>query len=687
MTTETVVGDRAVLRARLLELEVEHEQLRLKAAAYDAVVGQMDEGVCILQLLEDEHGQLHDYRYLMYNEACARHTLHAKHVGSTAREIIPDEVDQWLPHFVEVARTGVPLQFEKRLAVSNRWLTLKVSRLEPASERRLLVRFTGKPGENADISELQAINHELSLQIDKELAGRRLLGNLVDHSVANVFAADCNFRLLAINRTAQETFKRWRGVVPQVGQYIPDFIAEQPDIVKQLSGLWPRVMAGESFVDTVAVGVEAAIRYYEVRYNPLLGPDQTLQGGFMFAYDITERVAEQQRLQQVEETLRQSQKLEAIGQLTGGISHDFNNLLGSIMGALEVAAQRQAECRYADAARLMGLARQDTRRAATLVQRLLTFTRQQNLTPQTVDVHYLVASMHDLIKSSLHASIEFQDLTTPGRWLVQVDPCQLENALLNLCINARDAMPLGGTLMIRNNDVHVHSSLAENLHLPVGDYVRISVSDDGAGMSGDVADRALEPFFTTKPLGQGSGLGLSMVYGFIRQSEGQVKITSTQGQGTCVDLYLPKDIHQAVPKTTEVRTPPCPHSPGKHLVMLVEDEGTLRLVIEELLIDQGMDVRAFAEGRQALDALKAGLQPSLLITDIGLPGGINGKQLETALPDAAALLYITGYADELGMALPRRGAVMCKPFALTALVEQVVRLLGEADPGPDARTP
>ncbi|WP_409077318.1 ATP-binding protein [Pseudomonas fulva] len=538
--------------------------------------------------------------------------------------------------------------------------------------------FTGRPDENADIHQLQALNQELAQQVDRELASRKLLGKLVDHSVANVFAADCNFRLLAINRTAQETFKRWRGLVPKVGEYIPDFIADQPDIVKQLSGLWPRIMMGESFVDTVAVGLEGNVRHYEVRYNPLLDADQVVQGGFMFAYDITERVAEQQRLEQVEETLRQSQKMEAIGQLTGGISHDFNNLLGSIMGALEVAVQRQTEGRYPDAARLMGLARQDTKRAATLVQRLLAFARQQKLSPQTVDVHELVASMHDLIKSSLHASIEFQDLTKSGHWLVQIDPSQLENALLNLCINARDAMPVGGTLIIRNSDVRVSPSLAERLQLPVGDYVRISVSDNGVGMSSNVAERAMEPFFTTKPLGQGSGLGLPMVYGFIRQSEGQVMITSTPGQGTCVDLYLPKDTGQVAASIDKVSTPFCPPQQDKHLVMLVEDEDTLRLVIEELLIDQGMEVRAFTKGSQALEALRAGLQPSLLITDIGLPGRVNGKQLETALPDSAALLYITGYADQQGIAMSRKGAVMCKPFALAALVEQVGLLLTSA---------
>nr|WP_080667861.1 PAS domain-containing sensor histidine kinase [Pseudomonas parafulva] len=681
MPADNTMGCMEQLQARLQTLEAENEQLRLKAASFDALAGNMDEGLCVLELLEDESGQYYDYRHVLANEACVRHTQHPKHLGLTARETIPDEVDSWLPHFAEVARSGQSVRFVERLAVSDRWLNLSVHRLEPACSKRVLVIFTGTPGEQMAVDQLQALNKELAQKVGRAQANSKLLGELVDHSVANVFAADRTFRLLAINRTAQETFMRWRGVVPKVGEHIPRFLAHQPDIISRLKLLWPRILAGESFVDTVAIGQPDAQRYYEVRYNPLRDADNAIQGGFLFAYDITERVAEQARLRQVEETLRHSQKLEAVGQLTGGISHDFNNLLGSITGALEIAAQRQDEGRYPDASRLIGLARQDTQRAAALVQRLLTFARQQTLMPQPVDVHQLVVGMHDLIKSSLHANIDFEDSTCPGQWLISIDPPQLENALLNLCINARDAMPLGGRLSIRSTNTAVDALQAQRLHLPAGDYVQIRVSDSGIGMPNEVLERAMEPFFTTKPLGQGSGLGLSMVYGFIRQSGGQMNIKSVVGSGTCIDIYLPKD-NEATLAMAVAPVPAQPLCPAPtHLIMLVEDEHTLRLVIEELLDHQGHTVYTYSSGRDALAALQGGLQPALLITDIGLPGGVDGKQLAMAMPGDAAVLYITGYTSEqVNLPPSQRAAILCKPFALTALSEQVRLLLADRRP-------
>ncbi len=320
---------------------------------------------------------------------------------------------------------------------------------------------------------------QLQARIDQAQANSRLLGELVDHSQANVFAADRNFRLLAINRTAQETFKRLRGFVPKVGDYIPAFIANQPDIVKWLEPVWPRVLAGEAFTDIIALGPPDAPRHYEISYNTLRDAQQHIQGGYLFAYDISARVAEQERVRRIEEALRQSQKMEAVGQLTGGIAHDFNNLLGGILGALEMAEQRQAEQRYQDSTRLLGLARQNAQRAASLVQRLLAFSRQQTLMPQAVDVQQLVAGMHELIASSLDARITFIDQTLSNQWLVRIDPHQLENALLNLCINARDAMPQGGTLRIASENTWLDDLQARALDLPSGAYLHLSVCDTG----------------------------------------------------------------------------------------------------------------------------------------------------------------------------------------------------------------
>ncbi len=521
---------------------------------------------------------------------------------------------------------------------------------------------------------------QLQARIDQAQANSRLLGELVDHSQANVFAADRNFRLLAINRTAQETFKRLRGFVPKVGDYIPQFIANQPDIVKWLEPVWPRVLAGEAFTDIIALGPPDAPRHYEISYNTLRDAQQQIQGGYLFAYDISARVAEQERVRKIEEALRQSQKMEAVGQLTGGIAHDFNNLLGGILGALEMAEQRQAEQRYQDSTRLLGLARQNAQRAASLVQRLLAFSRQQTLMPQAVDVQQLVAGMHELIASSLDARITFIDQTLSNQWLVRIDPHQLENALLNLCINARDAMPQGGTLRIASENTWLDELQARALDLPSGAYLHLSVCDTGVGMSAAVLQRAFEPFFTTKPLGHGSGLGLSIVYGFVRQSGGQLRIVSEPEQGACIHLYLPRaggdDAGQpsAQPQAPEQQVHAAPR-----VVLLVEDQDTLRLLISEMLEEQGHDVHACSDGRRALETLEKGLRPDLLITDIGLPGGIDGYQVAAAcqqLPGAVDVLYITGYAsNRVDVSPGKHCAVMYKPFALATLNQQVEQLL------------
>lgn len=466
------------------------------------------------------------------------------------------------------------------------------------------------------------------------------------------------------------------GFVPQVGDYIPQFLSQQPDIMSQLEPIWPRVLEGQAFVESISLGPPQALRHYELRFNPLRDGQQRIQGGYLFAYDITERVAEQERLREIENVLRQSQKMEAVGQLTSGISHDFNNLLGSILAALEVAGQRQAEHRYPAATRLLAIARQDAERAAALVQRLLAFSRQQTLKPQTTDVQRLVAGMHELIRNSLHDNIDFIDQTLSGQWPIQIDPPQLENALLNLCINARHAMPIGGTLCIRCANSPLDLAQASALDIPPGDYLRVSVTDTGTGMPAEVAQRAIEPFFTTRPLGQSSGLGLSMVYGFIRQSGGQLHIDSVPGQGTCIDLYLPKD--QGATATLPAQHPAKPQPPQDTpcLIMLVEDQDTMRLVIEEVLEELGHAVHDFIDGHSALTALKAGLRPDLLITDIGLPGGMDGRQLVMAMPAEVPVLYITGYtAEQVSVPPSRRCAVLCKPFELASLKQHVEKLL------------
>ncbi|MDH0303381.1 MULTISPECIES: PAS domain-containing sensor histidine kinase [unclassified Pseudomonas] len=677
------------LQARIDELEARLARRDLELDCFQLLRSHMAEGFCVLEMLDGPGGPLSDYRYLLSNDACLQHTAHGKQMGQTVRELIPEEADAWVSRFAEVVRTGRPSHFEQRLKVTDRLLTLSAHRLGPANDRRVAVLFTGVPAsEQARNLLLERANKRVG---ETEL-NNKLLGELVDHSLANVFAADSNMRLVAINRTARETFERLHSFTPKIGDYVPHILDRQPEIMAKLEPVWPRMLAGEALVETVTLGPRDAPRHYDMRYNPLLDSDGRLQGGYLFAYDITERVKEQERLRQTEEALRQSQKMEAIGQLTGGIAHDFNNLLGGILGALELADKRLVQGRQQDSRHMLGIVRQNASRAASLIQRLLAFARQQTLLPQPVDVHHLVASMHELIQSSIDSHIAFVDATLAGQWLIRVDPPQLESTLLNLCINARDSMTRGGTLRIGCNNCTLDAAQAAELQLPPGQYLHIQVDDTGCGMPEEVTARAIEPFFTTKPLGQGTGLGLSMAYGFVRQSAGQLLIDSQPGHGTRIHLYLPRDPQSPSSPPVAVVTPdsPKPHRLRAPL-LLVEDQPTLRLVIRDVLEEQGFEVQAFDSGHAALRALGKGTQPGLLIIDIGLPGDVDGYQVANAyraLDEQLPILFITGYdgaIDSHALRSAQHTALLHKPFELALLSAQVEQLLSLADAtrGPD----
>ncbi len=667
------------LQARIAELEARLAKRELELSCFQLLRTHMVEGFCVVELFDGPHGPLSDYRYLLSNDACLRHTAHDKQMGQTVRELIPNEADAWVSRFAEVLRTGQPAHFEQRLNVTDRQLTLSAHRLGPAGDNRVAVLFTGVP---ASEQARNLLLERAQKRMGEAELNNKLLGELVDHSLANVFAADRNMRLIAINRTARETFERLHNFTPQIGDYVPHILARKPDIMDKLQPVWPRLLAGEAFIETVSVGPDHAPRHYDMRYNPLRDGDGKLQGGYLFAYDITERVKEQERLRQTEEALRQSQKMEAIGQLTGGIAHDFNNLLGGILGALELAEKRLIQGRQQDSRHMLGIVRQNASRAAALIQRLLAFARQQTLLPQPVDVHHLVAGMHELILSSIDSHIAFVDATLAGRWLVRVDPPQLESTLLNLCINARDAMRRGGTLRIGCDNCTLDDAQADELQLAPGQYLHIQVDDTGCGMTTEVSARAIEPFFTTKPLGQGTGLGLSMAYGFVRQSAGQLLIDSTPELGTRIHLYLPRDQQSAaLPPIAAAQ----PANPARHRtrrpLLLVEDQPTLRLVIRDVLEEQGYEVQTFENGHAALRALGEGLQPALLIVDIGLPGNVNGyrvAQAYRAYDEYLPILFITGYdgaIDSSTLRSSRHTALLHKPFELALLSAQVEQLL------------
>ena len=390
--------------------------------------------------------------------------------------------------------------------------------------------------------------------------------------------------------------------------------------------------------------------------------------------------------ERIEHVLRQSYKMEAVGQLTGGLAHDFNNLLAGISGSLEVIRMRLAQGRTAEVSRYVETALSSVSRAAALTHRLLAFSRRQTLDPRPISVDGLVNTMTDLFRRTVGPAIQIETRLAGDLWPALCDPNQLENALLNLVINARDAMPNGGHLLIETANVILdnHRAASSDVPLrnvPAGEYVALSVTDTGTGMSQTTMARAFDPFFTTKPLGQGTGLGLSMVYGFVQQSGGHIHLRSEVGQGTTITIYFPRHFG-AVDGEAKVDAAPGLSPKGSAVVLVVEDELPIRMVIADVLSDLGYTVLEAGDSRSGLKILETGTRIDLLITDVGLPEGMNGRQLADAArqqrPDLK-VLFITGYAEgaAVGNGLVEQGMqVMTKPFALDALAARIQGIIG-----------
>ncbi len=381
--------------------------------------------------------------------------------------------------------------------------------------------------------------------------------------------------------------------------------------------------------------------------------------------------------EQAEEALRHAQKMDAIGQLTGGIAHDFNNMLTGVLGALDLMQRRIAAGRSNEIDRYITAAMTSANRAAALTHRLLAFARRQSLNNSAVDVNQMVASMQELLARTIGESIELRIELSDGLQLTSTDEHQLENALLNLVINARDAMPDGGQLTVSSEHVSVEGRSSE---ISAGEYVCLSVRDTGSGMSDDVLGRAFDPFFTTKPIGQGTGLGLSMVYGFIKQTGGHVVIDSAEGQGTAVHLYLPchHDVSERSPVVID--GPQAPRAVNGECVLVVEDEEPVRMLMVDVLQELGYSTLEAADSKAALSYLQSSKRVDLLVSDVGLPG-LNGRQLaEIARQYRPGLrvLFVTGYAPEAQVRGDFLGSgmdMMTKPFTVDELGLRVRTML------------
>ncbi|MGJ5078731.1 PAS domain-containing protein [Bradyrhizobium sp. HKCCYLS3013] len=684
------------LRQRLRELESENARLQALFAAdagkraraetalaeseerYRTLFNSIDEGFCIIEFFDGPHGPLSDYIHVEANPAYALHAGIPNVVGQKVREMVPGEADGWVELYGGVLRTGEPIRFERELVATGRYLELAAFRVEPAERRQVAVLFQDITARKRAEAALQEINDTLEARVVAALAERKLLADIVEGTNAFVQVVDTQYRLIAINGAAVQEFGRVFGLQPKIGDDMLELFKDLPEHRAAVRAVWSRALAGEEFVAVEEFGDPGRDRrFYEMRFSVLRDAAGRQIGAYQFAYDVTDRLREQTRLHEAEEALRQSQKMEAVGQLTGGIAHDFNNLLTGILGSLEMLQTRLRQGRFADVDRYVAAAQGASKRAAALTHRLLAFSRRQTLDPKPTDVNRLVMGMEELVRRTVGPQIALEVVTAGGLWPALIDSSQLESALLNLCINARDAMPEGGRITIETANKWLDDRAARERDLPPGQYISLCVTDTGTGMTPDVIEHAFDPFFTTKPIGQGTGLGLSMVYGFVRQSGGQVRIYSELGQGTTMCLYFPRHYAGAVEAADPARGGAAPSSRTGQTILVVDDEPTVRMVVMEVLDECGYAVVEAKDGPTGLAALQSDARIDLLITDVGLPGGMNGRQLADAAratrPDLK-VLFITGYAENAilssGQLAPGM-QVLTKPFDVEALAARV----------------
>ncbi len=555
------------------------------------------------------------------------------------------------------------------------WSNEEISLVKDAAHR-VRVAVERRRAENA----LSALASSLEDQVKERTAERNLLAKVFESTDSLINVLDVDFRWLALNKAAAEGFEAAFGVRPKVGDRLLDLIDGEPDQRILAEALWSRALAGEEFTAIQKFGGAGRQSVtYEIKFNNLRDETGELVGAYQIVTNINDRVAAEEQLMETQQALRQAQKMEAVGQLTGGIAHDFNNMLAVVIGSLELIKRRIGS----EDARMHGFidaAIEGSKRATNLTQRLLAFSRQQPLNPKTLDVNKLVVNMTELLKHSIGADIRLETSLTGEPWRVHADPNQLENVILNLAVNARDAMPTGGTLEIVTRNVG-KGMPEDNSPTKIlnGDFVLISVSDTGSGMPAEVIEKAFDPFFTTKDVGKGTGLGLSQVYGFVNQSGGHVRIQSEVGKGTTINIYLRRDLNDE--SEAKISGSSDPHEGrGEELILVVDDEPAVRRFTCEALTELGYGVVEAGDAAQALSALKNRPDIALLLTDILMPE-VNGFDLAKQGREVRSdlkVLFSSGYTRNStvqGQTLDPNLELISKPFTIDELATKVRAVL------------
>jgi PAS domain S-box-containing protein len=590
--------------------------------------------------------------------------------------LLPEVMSRWTASIA----TGEPFEMTFPLRGADGRFRPFMTRIQPVRDvTGAVVRWFGV---NADISEQRAAEDALRQSNETLLARVRERTQERDATWNNtrdlLIISDPASYIWAVNPAWTSTLGWTEEEL--VGRSIPEFLHPEDretskasrDAVQEAAGRW-------------------AVPSFQTRFRHKNGSYRwfewvaSAEAGRLYSSgrDITTEKDAAAALALAEEQLRQSQKMEAIGQLTGGIAHDFNNLLTGILGSLELIQARVGQGRIDDVARYTTAARDAAQRAAALTHRLLAFSRRQTLDPRPTDIPALIAGLEDLIRRTVGAGIHLEVQAAADTGTVRVDPTQLENVLLNLCINARDAMPTGGVLTIETQNQHLEATAAAERGLPPGRYVALAVADTGCGMTPEVKARAFDPFFTTKPLGKGTGLGLSMAYGFARQSGGDLAIDTRAGQGTRLSLLLPHYVGGSAAQDASAAAHPCPPPGGAAL--LVDDEPAVRELIAEALEGCGWTVHQAADGHTGIRTAMEDRQIDLLITDVGLPGTMNGRMVADAIQSirpGLKVLFITGYTEGAvidGNAPDPSRQMLTKPFTIEAFLTRVSSLVAELE--------
>ncbi|MBE7156924.1 MAG: PAS domain S-box protein [Rhodospirillales bacterium] len=690
----------------LTRMRTAETALRVSQDRFRTILEEIQAAFAIVEVKFDADDRPIDYRFLEANPAFEQQAgVNLR--GKWVTEFAPDLEQFWFETYGRVAKTREPTTFENYAAAFERWFDVRAIPVGDPIDRQIAIFFT-------DVTERREAEERLRAS---ERLARENIQRVQLALAAGAIIGTWHWDIPTDRFTVDEGFANAFGLDPALGREgipLAQIVATvHPDDQAGLAAAIQEVIArGGAYAHQYRV-LRADGRYYWIEANgrvdhaedgtPLSFPGVLLDVEERRAVEqerdrnaaalralndtLEQRVAERTaELMHAEDQLRQSQKMEAVGQLTGGLAHDFNNLLAGIHGSLELMNTRISQGRIKDVEKYMVAALGASKRAAALTHRLLAFSRRQTLDPKATDVNALVSGMVELIQRTVGPSIQVETVGMAGLWPALVDPSQLENALLNLCINARDAMPAGGRIMIETGNTWIDRSAGQRQDMPEGEYLSLSVSDTGTGMPPEVIAKAFDPFFTTKPLGQGTGLGLSMIYGFAKQSGGQVRIHSTEGEGTTVTIYLPRHRGEAEQDEARADGELAPVAKAGETVLVVDDEPTVRMLVTDVLSDLGYTAVEAADGAGGLKVLQSDARVDLLITDVGLPGGLNGRQMADAARVTRAdlkVLFITGYAENALLSngqLDPGMAVLTKPFAVDTLAARIRELITQSAP-------